>query len=312
MILSTDFSNNIVNDSSLRGILNYLFLKRLKENSIKLKLVIDWFENQVIDRGFNKGLHDFYPNTQSIGYQGFTDYISSKIPTKYEVDIEVIPDEIAVVGKGLTHNIKKYNKDLKVIITPAFRFQGVWESINSENNKPDKIVLIALPISKKDSVEILKLVIDSKKNMTAKNIIFYVKTHPSVNIQDIKASFHRSELENYIFVDGDFKKCVSKARVMLGNASSTCLETLAIGIPVIIVGSQSGLTQNPIPESVDKKIWRLCYTPNELSSAINHFVSISDEDNLEFKEIGKKIRNEYFEPVTKISVKKFLSINNVC
>ena len=96
--------------------------------------------------------------------------------------------------------------------------------------------------------------------------------------------------------------------MMLGNTSSTCLESLALGIPVVIIGSQSGLTQNPIPENVNKDIWRICYTPEELSDAISHFLNISDEERDILKKIGEEIREMYFEPVTREGVRKFLRL----
>ena len=66
-LLKSDYYKNIANVSSFEGILNYLFLKRLKEYDIRLSVVINWFENQVMDRGFNKGLNDYFPNVRSIG-----------------------------------------------------------------------------------------------------------------------------------------------------------------------------------------------------------------------------------------------------
>ncbi|MBA7556867.1 hypothetical protein ES705_49590 [subsurface metagenome] len=66
-ILQSDFRRHIF--TSALSILNYRFFRRLKENKVKLRLVIDWFENQPIDHSFNKGIKDFYPETYSIGYQ---------------------------------------------------------------------------------------------------------------------------------------------------------------------------------------------------------------------------------------------------
>ena len=140
------------------------------------------------------------------------------------------------------------------------------------------------------------------------NIKLQIKPHPFLKIGKLRGFFNSSELKNFEFVDGNFKDCVTKTTMMLGNASSTCLETLAIGVPVIIIGSQSGLTQNPIPENVNKDIWRICYTPEELSDEINHFLNISDKERDNLKKIGEEIRAMYFEPVTRESVRKFLRL----
>ncbi len=158
-VLQSDFRCHIF--TSAFPILNYRFFKRLKENRIKLRLVIDWFENQPIGHGFNKGIKDFYPETYSIGYQGgiiSTDYNFYMQPTKYENENGIIPDVIAVVGNGLEEQIKRFYSKLNVITAPAFRFKSVWDlmGVNKIDNK--RIVLIALPIAIKESIEILKLV----------------------------------------------------------------------------------------------------------------------------------------------------------
>lgn len=308
-ILQSDFRCHIF--TSAFSVLNYRFFRRLKENKIKLRLVIDWFENQPIDHGFNKGVKDFYPETYSIGYQGgiiSTDYNFYMQPTKYEIENGIIPDEIAVVGNGLKKQIKRFYSKLNVITAPAFRFKSVWDltEIQKINNK--KIVLVALPIAMKESIEILELVINTVKMGKYDDVEFQIKPHPVLDTNKLKSKFGNLP-NNFKFVDGNFKDCVVKAKIMIGNTSSTCLETLAIGIPVVIIGSQSGLTQNPIPENVSKDIWRICYTPEELSDAISYFLNISNEERDNLGKIGEEIRSLYFEPVTRESVRKFLKID---
>ena len=135
-----------------------------------------------------------------------------------------------------------------------------------------------------------------------------IPNHPALDINKLKPKF-RYLPNNFKFIEGNFRDCIVKANIILGNTSNTCLETLALGIQVIIIVSLSGLTKNPITETVEKDIWKLCYTPEELASAINHFLNIIDEERLKFKAIGEKIREEYFEPVTREGVRAFLMLD---
>ena len=65
---SYDLSNLIISeisnlenfDTSIIGILNYLFVKRLKEANLKIKKVYCWFENHEL-KGWNYGLEDIFP-----------------------------------------------------------------------------------------------------------------------------------------------------------------------------------------------------------------------------------------------------------
>ena len=284
-LLKDDLINKQYNNSTLLGILNYRFFKRLKNENVKLKVVVDWFENQPIDKGFNLGVYTFYPKAKHLGYKGYIiseDYNFYINPTDFEVKNHIIPDEIMVVGKGLVELSKKFCKDQKVNIAPAFRFNGQWtqNNIKLKNNKK-QIVLVALPIAFKESAEIVKLLIDAnnKKNIDAD---FHLKPHPSLNFELVKKSFKNKWPINFKSVSGDFNKRLMESNVLLGNTSSTCLESLARGVPVIVIGSQSNLTQNPIPENISPKIWKLAYTSDELSDYLNAFLNFSQKNSMKF------------------------------
>ena len=57
--------------SAVEGLLNYRFSKRIKEQKTKLHIVINYFENQVVDKGWNAGFNKFYPKIPTIGYRGY-------------------------------------------------------------------------------------------------------------------------------------------------------------------------------------------------------------------------------------------------
>jgi len=312
-VLKDDFKKNIANSSSFSGILNYLFFKRLKQSNIKLRFVVNWFENQVIDRGFNKGKNDFYPNVPSIGYQGFIvsyDYNFYLQPTELEYTAKILPDKIAVIGKGLIKNVKKYCSQLQIIAAPAFRFNTIHENgIKTGTGYAKKKILVALPISVNDSIDIMKLVILSKKDSSINQNKFIIKPHPALNIEKVKTVF-KSWPDDFDYCNKNFSEIILKSDLMIGNTSSTCMESLAYGVPVAVVGSQRGFTQNPIPESIPKSIWCLCYTGEELISAINRLCRESNDLNKEHSKnsISRQIRHDYFETVNRKSVSNFLNL----
>jgi len=310
-LLKNHFYKNVLNLSSLGGLLNYRFFKRLRESEVKLHKVIDWNENQVIDRGFNKGVNDYYPKVSRIGYQGYiisSDFNFYIHPTKWEVDSGIVPEEIGVVGRGLVQDAKKYCKDLNVSVAPAFRFSGVWKDHAVNARDESNIILVALPIFFKESGEIIQLIIDMLRIRKSDDLIFHIKPHPSLNIDGLKRKFAGEWHEEFSTVDGAFTERVKESFLMLGNTSSTCVETLAMGIPVIIIGSQSGLTQNPIPVTINNDFWRLCYTPYELRDAIDYFSDYKWSMRSSFTDNVKRIRENCFEPVTGEGVREFLGI----
>jgi hypothetical protein len=294
--------------SSYMPLLNYCFAKRLKEAGVKLRLVIDWFENQNIDRGWNTGFRRFFPNAGSIGYQGFivSAHYLCMYPTKEEKESKVIPRKVTVIGRGLAQSARRFCSDLKVMTAPAFRFHHVWRERKYSPASNVYTILVALPIVISEAIYILKLLACGNRN--GSGIRFWIKPHPSTTEVKIKAAYRETWPERFEFIGGDFSDCVEKANLLISSASSACMETLAKGIPLIVIGNSFGLTHNPIPETITEDIWRFCYTHQEIADAIQFYKNRSPEKIQEHEEASRRIRKEYFEPVTREGVREFLGL----
>jgi len=295
--------------SSHAPLLNYRFVKRLREAGVRLRLVIDWFENQSIDKGWNAGFRRVFPEVETIGYQGFivSPHYLCMYPTKEERDNRVIPHKVAVIGRGLVQSARRFCSDLNVCVAPAIRFQHVWEKRKYLPAEDVYTILVALPMMMSDAIHMLKLLARTADE-GIDGVRFWIKPHPAASQSRIQTAFSRGWPKRFEFTDGDFGDCVEKSNLLISSASSACMETLAKGIPVIVVGNSSGLTHNPMPETVTSDIWRLCYSSKEVERAIQFYRSCGPEKTNEYTEVGRRIRQEYFEPVTDEGIRKFLGI----
>jgi hypothetical protein len=143
-----------------------------------------------------------------------------------------------------------------------------------------------------------------------KDIKYYIKSHPSISINKIMELCDFKFPENFIIANEKIDYYFQFCKIMISNTSSACVEAIVWGIPVIIIGSTNSLTQNPIPNDINKDIWRVCYTYKELKEAIQEFSNFNEEKLIYFKNIGNTVKINYFEPVTEQGVKKFLHIDN--
>ena len=295
------------------GILNLKFIKRLKESGIKIHTFVNWFENQVIDKGMNLGLNKYYPEVNSIGYQGFitTSHYHCMFPTSFEREQLLLPKTVAVIGTGLVKPTQKYYPELRVILSPAFRFQDVWEKRRRSLDKGSFIVLVALPIMVDVGDEMLRFVESYLQQCSHSNIVFWIKQHP-----DNDSVRRTKNLAEYIvqkkvrIVDGDFDDLLERSSLLISSGSSSCMNALAKEVPVIVIGSQKGLTYNPIPLTVNKDIWRLCYNENELKKAIEYYKMRDKKEVRKHQKICEQLRTQYFKPVTRESVCSFLRLEN--
>jgi glycosyltransferase involved in cell wall biosynthesis len=302
---------NCSNSSSFGGLLNYRFAFRTAQENVPIRLLIDWHENQVIDRGMIVGFRRFHPKTNITGYQG---YIISKtlhiyiFPTPSEFRSQAIPHRIGVIGRGLLKDIQEFSDDFEAIVAPAFRFSKVWKG-RKKNPEPGVFtILVALPISLEGSANILKLIVSVLDKFDKSDFRFWVKPHPTHGPEQIKPLLDGMWPENFHFKTGDFNECAEGANLLIGNASSTCLEVMAKGVPVIVVGDRNGIIENPIPETITEDIWQLCYNPEEIAEAVRFYKNRSPEKIKEYEKVGRRIREEYFEPVTREGIRRFLEL----
>jgi hypothetical protein len=294
---------------AVTGLLNYRFSKRIKEQKTKLHIVIDWFENQIVDKGWNAGFNKFYPNIPTIGYRGFIpslNYLCS-YPSIMEYKSGILPSKIVVIGKGFIDSTREFATILNVESSPAFRFQHVW---NENTAKPDSsffTILVPLSMMNNESLWILNLVKEYLETTVLSNLRLWIKPHPSTTVEKLKQGFGGSWPKEFKIIQGLSSDYIPKSNIMIsGEGTSICLETIALGIPVIVVENLGGLNYKTIPEELPQDLWRSCRTSNDIKSAIEFYRNRSDGEIVRHREIGIKIRKDYFEPVTKESVFKFL------
>lgn len=291
---------------TMRALLNYRFAMRLHKAGVALRQVVDWFENQIIDKGWNAGFRRWYPRVPRVGYQGMlvSDHWLHKYPTEAEVRAGVVPDIVMAPGPAPAEELKEFSSNVRTRKAPALRFSGVFKERARHPDESYYTVLVGLPNFTPDAVCILRLIVGCVGELgELGNIRFHIKRHPAISMESIKQEFGRDNWpEQFTFVEGDFNDCIEESNLLISSTSSVCVEALAKGTPVLVVGSSNGLTYNPIPRTVDSSYWRLCHSADDLAEGVRYF-----RDNpRQVDGLSRSIINEYFTPVNRDTVKEFL------
>jgi hypothetical protein len=299
--------------TTIESLLTFRFIKRLSESGLNVRLVIDWFEGQVIDKAWNLGFKRYFPTATRVGYRAagsFPFYLCS-YPISIERESGVIPDTMAVQGQGTIATVREFLPDLDVIAIPSFKAQYVW-AFRAAKNPSVFTVLAALPISVHSSVRIINRLIDvvawHGADKDAMQII--VKPHPTVSADTLRRKLSVDLPGALVFTDErSFSRLLEQAHVLITEASSTCLEALACGVPVIIVESDAGLTYDPVPSTVPADLYRRTRTQPELAAALTHYMSWSEEDAQRQELQGQRVKALYFEPITREGIERFMNID---
>ena len=308
LFVSFELKTLVSVDQTVLSLINYRFSRRLKQGNIDLHYVLDWFENQSVDKGWNYGFNQFFPKVSNAGYLGFiqSKHFLCMFPSDYELCARVLPQKILVGGKGFINYLQQFSKQVFLETVPAFRFQHVWSSRKYYPDSLKKTIIVGMPITLEEGVKMLKSVLQAVFILKQKSFQIFVKLHPANSFDKFKYFLESEQLKEFKIVEGNFSDCVERSDLLISMASSLCLEALAKGIPVLIQGSSGRLTQNPIPELVPKLLWKICYSPEDTARNILHYLQFMENDKEAFEQAAIRIRYEYFEPVTEDGIIKFL------
>lgn len=309
-LVEEELNNNSDINTIIESILTYRFIDRFQKAGKNVRLAIDWFEGQALDKAWNMGFNNYFPNTKKIGYrptESFPLYLSS-YPIPIEREAHVIPDVMALQAKGTVFTVKEFLPNLDTILIPSFKSQYVWEFKENKLSQSKYMVLVTLPISINYSILIINRLIKVCNEISIKNnqIKLLVKPHPTQSLIKIKNNL--PELPKYITLtkEKSFVKLLSSANLLITEASSTCLEAMACGIPVIMMENEEGLTYDPIPNRVSEKLYRKVRTQDHLIQALKYFIKLTPE-NIKQQQIEcERVREDYFEPMTQEGINRFL------
>ena len=296
--------------NSIEALLNIQFAKRLKKDNIKLKLVINFFENQVIDKGWNFGFNLVYPKIKTIGYRG---YIASSLylctmPTYLERKSSLIPKEIHVIGKSQLKSIKEFDPKLIVKISPALRFSHLWGNYSIKSNSSSLRIFVVLPILPDECKTILNYIIYYIKKTKRKNVQFIIKVHPTMDGSIIEKIIGKKYKNTFVITREPFIDSLLISDVLISGMSGAALESIIFGIPLLLMRNNFGITFNAIPLELKEYYWSTCENKEHFTIKLEEYLNTSKEDRILYKKYGKKVRVEYFEKVNLNSVKTFLSL----
>lgn len=304
------------------SLLLYRFIKRISKAGIKVRLAIDWFEGQAMDKAWNLGFRDFFPSTKKIGYRAFESYpfYLCSFPTENEMHAGSIPHVFAVQGRATVGSVRSFLPEIPVVVIPTFRSGHVWDAepaVRSQDKEQEVFrILVTLPIKIDKAIQILQQLLAIQGNPGNNDLMdgrieYIVKLHPASrptrefsNVMGAAPKFFKLTEEK------SFPKLIRQSNILISEASSTCLEAIACGVPIIVIENSEGLTYSPVPDSMPEQVYKAVDSVEDLIFAINSYVNADDNMKNEQIEIAKRVRKDYFEPLTQEGINCLLDISN--
>lgn len=272
---------------------------------IRPKWYIDWFENQVLDKGVALGVRKYWPECCHIAARQYVPYGNALhfFSSTGEVRGGVAPITNWVCGEALAALLSRHDTEGRYAVVPALRYAGLYRRI-PEGVRGDAL-LVLLTHSMEESMTILRGV----AALCGLGIPrFIVKTHPNVPLPRLRENVRQQlpELETSAveWADGMLADLLPLARCVVTAGSSAAVEAVCAGVPVVLVGRSAGLDFNPL-EGVDKRMWGVAHDTQELADSVRNRFSLNSAERASCVRFGRETCERYFLEVNEGSMAKF-------
>jgi hypothetical protein len=299
--------------SSMQAVLIYHLFLRLGEAGLRHKQIINWYENQIIDKALIAGARKAFPEVKIIGAQMFihSPNFLNLFPSQSEVEAQVTPHLLLETSQYQCQIAQAFTKDIPCMPAAALRYSHLFngeDMMEHRVGEKKQTILVILPFDIPEAVEILEK-LKNILNQINDDIVILIKGHPDYNLKDLISVFGEQAWPNrYKVFNSDMQEALSQTSIAISSNSSSMAEAVAKGIPVIFIGRQTVLNQN-ILSNLNMEIVTECFSTSELIEAINKYLNLSAEKIKEYKGIGKKVRDLLFTPMNEDTMLPFLGIN---
>lgn len=298
--------------AGLRSVMPFAIMcapRRMAELGIKSKWFIDWFENQSLDKGIVLGLKEGFPECHTIAvrqYAPLSNFLSL-LSSSGEVNAGVAPAENWVCGEALKPMISRFDTAGKYYAVPALRYAYLHQPFLAI--EVCDALLVLLTHSVEESMSILDCVAPLCWEEGMGISRFIVKPHQDMNLalfrQKAEQRFPALKMNAIEWTDHKLGEILPNAKAVVTSGSSTAVEAVCRGIPVVLIGRHAGLNFNPL-EEIDTKMWAIVYTPNELKSAISQRFCEEQLPAAERFAIAESTRKDFFMETGSDEMRRFL------
>ena len=311
-LIRNDYRKNVINDRTVSNLLHDRMINNLRKQNIQVKSAIFPFENNIRDKILSYSLKKNYPSVRIIGYQHSTvsDLDIGHFISKKEQSIIPIPDRIVVNGRQTKKLLLAQGyEEQKIVLGGAFRYSYLQ---NSFNNKPaenrekaeNPHILVTTSIDLYDSLELIWKVIRTFENEEKYQV--QIKCHPYLPFSKIKENFKDLYLPDHItIVDKPMDELLNNVDLLIYTTSTTCIEALASGVPVLHISSNLRLDLDILKQMPDARYY--AQSIEGIKKKTDEILSLTCNELIEKRKRWKQVTSEIFEPVTEKSYDVFLS-----
>jgi len=285
---------NGLNRMNLLGAVRYFVGRRLAPLLPEKSRCLQWFENQTVDRCFNRGLREAGATMPVYGAQLFLwspEIINIHVDRNEAATHK--PNIILVNGPFYRHE----NIDVPCKIGPTLRYARLFET-SIVAPESDKKILVVLSQFEAEARFTIELAVQAER---LENLMF--KPHPTLNQKMLLPA-------ESVIIGGDLYDVFHETGLVIGSSSGTLVEAAAVGIPVIVASQQNAVNYAYMPDIGKGLLWEVASNAKQLQEAkvrLQGVVLYKKEVRLEAIET---LRTQLFTRPTFVAIVEMLGLQD--
>lgn len=284
---------------------------RLHDSGIKPRWLLDWFENQPIDRANAVGFDKAQCRVLALRLYSIYPMFASLFTTDREVLAGVCPREAWVSGAVMEAQLNCHDKLTRYARVPALRYEHLYRLETERPTPPTQgtALVLLLTHSEEESLAILDCALGALMLLPTCLQQVIVKPHPDFGLTRLRKVIAQRwpwalNNDRFRWETGPVRTILSEAEVIISAGTSAAIEAICQGIPVILIGRKAGLDMNPLT-GADARIWKMVYEAEDLASVLREWAPVHPLPLENRLEIGLDIRRRNYEPSTPQSLALF-------
>jgi hypothetical protein len=306
-VIYEDLKNDWVQARVTFDLLIYHFVKHLREKHLLIDTMIYPYENQIWEKILCIAMRRLYPSAYLVGYQHSTismmylNYFFSK----YESDILPLPDRIVTNGKYIKDVFCASNYPKKIVVKGgAVRYEYLLKSkgIKKRQKRDKPVVLVTPSINKFEAAELIWKVLKAFEQNDKYKIV--IKCHPDMPFEIISKHLNIKLPGHFTVTNKPVAELLEESDVLLYTCSTTCVEAIAAGVPVIHVESDLMIDLDQL--DFNPKLRPSARTPEEILNSVEKAISMNEKELSRKRKIWGKVVRNLFGEVNESTYRLFL------
>jgi hypothetical protein len=204
--------------------------KRLGKIANPPNVLLTEFEGMIPEKMLNLGISSSNSKIKTFGFQhgAMFEHLLCNYPTSSELRLGLVSDKI--ISNGSIFKDLMISRGLpsdRIVTGSALRYRYLHESIKTESPVGQKDLLVLLPMTIPDCVELIRMV---QEGVSKLNTTVHFKPHP---FNDISFLSHHIDLSRHTIVDNMLGNLIFDYKVIAGMTTGALLEAGLLGLNVI-------------------------------------------------------------------------------